>query len=278
MSVLVGLGPCKPPPLCHLYLFIGLGCSVASGTGATGEEKQLTRGDVARSALARQDSPYVKTFTVCNMSTGNTLKHIGKRCVLRSSQDTTYARMHQDAVEASLVDPDVTHVVVMGHSYGGFVASCIAEALNDHPYAHKLHVATYGAIQVAAPSAVRNINMVQFMNVNDVALRCNGLADPSSQHRARSANPRADPLAQLTISVAGGGDVVLRSDSPMTWREWRTGVVWSVSSKHKELSTLDRMVLVGTPTEWLIHNDYCHMRDARVVAQHFTALGTDQCG
>jgi hypothetical protein len=71
-------------------------------------------------------------------------------------------------------------VLVVGHSYGGAVAGCVAEEFNklnklDKDLLKNLQIATFGSIYISPNNNVSNINFKQYMMTNDIALKCNKL-------------------------------------------------------------------------------------------------------
>ena len=115
----------------------------------------------------------------CNLSVSKTLANIAKTyCSIRPSFNDAFVKSITSEIE-KYFDKNY-HVYVLGHSYGGTVASRIAEFFNSNPKAQtNLHVATFGSIYVPNPQYTNNIEVKHFMKEGDVALKCNGLKLPT---------------------------------------------------------------------------------------------------
>jgi pimeloyl-ACP methyl ester carboxylesterase len=76
-------------------------------------------------------------------------------------------------------------LILIGHSYGGYVASRIAESLSatmDMVYLKRLHVVTFGSVYVPSLARVTGINILHYMLRNDISLRINKLKPPGDIH------------------------------------------------------------------------------------------------
>jgi len=69
------------------------------------------------------------------------------------------------------------NVYVTGHSYGGAIAGKVAELLNDaeEHIRIRIHIATTGSIYIPKTARVNNVDIVHYMHVHDISLRCNEL-------------------------------------------------------------------------------------------------------
>lgn len=112
---------------------------------------------------------------ICNPSFGNTLKNIGKTiCHIPPSKSSTTVRSLYSKVIRHLNQG--YNVIVFGHSYGGSVASRVAEILHDRQIrTNRLLIVTFGSIYVPNPNRTQGVNIRHVMFDNDVALRCNHL-------------------------------------------------------------------------------------------------------
>jgi hypothetical protein len=69
-----------------------------------------------------------------------------------------------------------SHVILLGHSYGGLIASMVAQVLsrdNLEIIRDNLTIITFGSIFVPSNEETNNINITHFMYKNDLALQCN---------------------------------------------------------------------------------------------------------
>lgn len=74
------------------------------------------------------------------------------------------------------------NVVVFGHSYGGAIVNSIAEAFNkmiggsdenlDEIF-KRLSMATFGSIYIPNDSSIDKINILNYISISDVAIKCN---------------------------------------------------------------------------------------------------------
>jgi hypothetical protein len=146
-----------------LYDVLGLGCS---------EFPQSVLDEVR---LELTDIYGIPCEIICNKSLGNTLKNIGKTvCYIPPSKKSKtvsdlYSRVIKDLKNGK-------KVIIFGHSYGGSVASRVAELIHDNQIkTSRLLIVTFGSIYVPQPSKTRGVNIKHLMFYNDVALKCNHL-------------------------------------------------------------------------------------------------------
>lgn len=72
------------------------------------------------------------------------------------------------------------HVILLGHSYGGLIASYVAQQLRDDPRASRLHVRTTGSAYT--PTDFHDI--IHYLFVDDMmAIRCNWTTPPKAMDR-----------------------------------------------------------------------------------------------
>jgi hypothetical protein len=114
----------------------------------------------------------------CNASLSSTLETIAKTvCYMKPNKKDKF--IIKNAMQVGKLLDDNSQVLLLGHSYGGAVATVIADILNSHPAVHNLQVATFGSIFTIDPATIPNIKIRQFMKLKDVALNCNKLQEPS---------------------------------------------------------------------------------------------------
>lgn len=113
----------------------------------------------------------------CNHSYASALKNVAKTvCYIPPSKSDNYVIKLQKIVEGYLYLNK--KVMLLGHSYGGSVVARIAEYFNNKSGVKNLHVATFGSIYISNPKDIKNVDMMQYMKINDVALKCNKLTSP----------------------------------------------------------------------------------------------------
>jgi hypothetical protein len=136
----------------HVYNLSGVWCTYPNRTTKHGDVKLIQRS---------------------NKDLGLLFKNVGMRCWKREVLKDAYIRRIIREIRSSISDPNVKQVYIIGHSYGGYVASeAVLEFKND-PNSHKLIVTTYASIYLLSKSDMRGIQMKQFMKRNDIAVRCN---------------------------------------------------------------------------------------------------------
>lgn len=113
----------------------------------------------------------------CNQSMSDTIVGIAKTyCMIKPTLQNPFVQQVYARVVEHMSKGE--KVFLLGHSYGGAVVSVIVEALNSRPTIGKLHAATFGSIYVAPSSNTSNIDIVHYMKLGDVALKCNRLIPP----------------------------------------------------------------------------------------------------
>lgn len=121
----------------------------------------------------------------CNRSLGATLRDIGAQLVCKRppSYDNPFVQTVLARVREVLDEKPQNHVLLIGVSYGGAVATRVAELVyggKSGGEAHaerakRLHVATFGSIYVPKAAELPGMDICHYMFYNDVALHCNGL-------------------------------------------------------------------------------------------------------
>jgi len=109
----------------------------------------------------------------CNRSLQDLAQDIGFRCWKEENRDDKFVRRIVREIKNSMRKSAVKSVYIVAHSYGGMVSSEAARKLYSDPCAYKLHIITFGSIDVVPPKVVPGIKLKQYMNRADVALRCN---------------------------------------------------------------------------------------------------------
>ena len=79
-----------------------------------------------------------------------------------------------------LVEHEGKEILMVGSGGGGAIASQVAVNLNgDEAISTKLHVATFGSFFVPEPREVKNVDIVHYMIIDDIATMTNGLKTPN---------------------------------------------------------------------------------------------------
>ena len=136
----------------HIYNLSGLWCTVPNNSKIHGK---------------------VKVFQRSNKNLKNLLTDIGIKCWKNQESKDAYVNGIIRQIKKSMEDPNVIYVYVIGHSYGGYVASEAVLSLKNHHQSHKLHVNTYASIYLLPKAEYIPVYMKQYMNKGDLALRCN---------------------------------------------------------------------------------------------------------
>lgn len=112
------------------------------------------------------------------------------------------------------------HILLLGHSYGGSVAVRVAQLLSMHPYANRVHLATFGSIYIRKVANI--VNQVHYVWIGDVVTKLLYLKEPKE--------PMWDP---------------------------EHNVLWMKHPVIKPNSKIKRAVaFFGTENEWKLHGDY----------------------
>jgi hypothetical protein len=111
---------------------------------------------------------------MCNKSAVSTISTIVGSFCKKIPNASAFAASCIEKVAAELNDP-WAHVLVIGVSYGGYVASKIAEELAMSPEVlGRLKVRTFNSIYVPTPKPA-GVDIVHSIAFNDMSLECNGL-------------------------------------------------------------------------------------------------------
>ena len=114
---------------------------------------------------------YLEVQVECDGSTLNIFKDIVKTyCYMKPSTTNKFVVSIHDKINKLLLEN--YNVTIIGHSYGGSVAARLATMFNSHSHVAKLQIVTLGSIFNIKKSEASNVNLVQYMYSNDVALRC----------------------------------------------------------------------------------------------------------
>jgi len=172
----------------HVYNLSGLWCTYPNRTTKHGDVKLIQRSNKDLRLL---------------------ITNIGMRCWKRQVIKDAYIKKILREIHRSISDPNVHGVYIIGHSYGGYVASeAVLEFKND-PNSHKLVVNTYASIYLLSKSAMRGIQMKQYMKKHDVALRCNEM-DKSAVTWIDS-KPRKSIIDEWTIHMDYPMDAIVEN-------------------------------------------------------------------
>lgn len=114
---------------------------------------------------------YSQIHVECDDSTLNIFKDIVKTyCYMKPSNTNRFVVSIYEKINKLLGQN--YNILVIGHSYGGSVAARLAMMFNIHPKNNKLRFVTLGSIFNIKKNEAPNVNIVQYMYSNDVALKC----------------------------------------------------------------------------------------------------------
>lgn len=174
----------------------------------------------------------------CNPNDVNTVKDIGniKFREGKFRQKSGWLAKVYAKVEAFLRDNAFASMLMVGHSYGGGVVSAVAEQLPPE-LVDRVEVATFGSIYIPKQPKAK---MVHYMFLGDVAMKTNGLKEPS------------------TVSNI---------------KDTLNNVLWIDNGSSKG----SRKSLFGSEQEWKTHNAYGALIQ-NVLARHTSDGGVDASG
>lgn len=152
--------------VCHIYI-LGLGCSI-NYSGLVAKKKYY-------------ENTTKKNINIfCNTDTRDSRASVAKvyLCNVSIRTNTPFV---QHVYKFVLEQINNNKVIIVGHSYGGAVASKIAELFSKNrpkEECDRLHIATMGSIYISPKNKVENIDIINYMHVNDISMNCNGLKQP----------------------------------------------------------------------------------------------------
>jgi hypothetical protein len=153
---------------------VGFGCDAVSGQAMAELETQWTRlaGFPVRVVCPHMQEDEATTRTGFRSRVSATTKTVRSVasiiCNIKLARDSTVVRMLRATVDREIFT-NGNHVVVIGHSYGGSVASRLLDTVHGDPaYDGKLQIYTVGAIQL--PDAVLHAP-THFVNRGDTSAR-----------------------------------------------------------------------------------------------------------
>lgn len=163
-------------------LVLGYGCNAVSAKQTDNCKKSMHR--ALTDHLGRTTVDEIVLF--CNQSKLSTVYDIATTyCSIKPSLSNHFVKEVFDHVVEHLKQGHI--VSLAGHSYGGSVVARVTELLAKKQSTslgrvlNQFRAATFGSIYVPESSTVDGINVAHYMYVNDVALKCNGLARPDAR-------------------------------------------------------------------------------------------------
>ena len=120
-------------------------------------------------------------------------------CHLPPLPNSDYVRNMAAEITQDIDNPAIDLVVVFGHSFGGAIVNRTAELLNKLPNPNliKLQMASFGSIYFAPEHKVSTINIINYISVSDIAMKCNHL-------------PHLMTLNEMPLALMNGTEVICR--------------------------------------------------------------------
>ena len=148
------------------------------------------------------------------------------------SQNSTFVTNVYNRTKCLIRQGHTVHLI--GHSYGGAIVACVARRFKEeaqdeetHSLKQRLIITTFGSVYVPHTRLTEGMNILHFMNINDIARRCNHLS-----------------------FVVNNMSIVVSEDSNN-----HSNVVWLIPDNY--YSTPSSIPsLMGSNVEWESHNGY----------------------
>jgi pimeloyl-ACP methyl ester carboxylesterase len=112
---------------------------------------------------------------LCNPDNHKAMRAVVRRLLFHAPTKNRFVRKIIELVSAKL---ETHRVIIMGYSYGGAVASSVAESLSDHVDAKHLSIRTFGSSHIFIRHPDTIPDWINVMFKDDVCAYLNGL-DPS---------------------------------------------------------------------------------------------------
>jgi len=143
-----------------LYFIEGLGCSEFE------EELEEFQEEVEQKTKSN-------VIISCDLRTKHVLKDIIKVSCFMKPKRNQYINSIISEIR-KLIMEEKKSVMVCGHSYGGMVASFVAEifSADEDIDKSKLHFVTSGSIYIPDPKKVKNVAITHYMHVGELVLTC----------------------------------------------------------------------------------------------------------
>ncbi len=168
-----------------MLFIVGLGCQFEINTRNRQFQNKLTSPYyiLHGPSAAVSNALKLKTQVLCSKKMSGTLKNIAKTfCHITPSKNDSFVQGVFTRIKELLQEGK--RVFLVGHSYGGSVASRVAELVNREPdislYNKKLFVITLGSIYIPKKERLNRFHQNVFHNMicGDVATKCNKLKSP----------------------------------------------------------------------------------------------------
>lgn len=92
-------------------------------------------------------------------------------------EESVFINTLTDEIISDLTLKKNKFVFIIGHSYGGAIVNRIAQILNlsniEKKYLSKLNMFTRGSIFMAPKDTVNKINILNYISISDIAIKCN---------------------------------------------------------------------------------------------------------
>ena len=115
-----------------------------------------------------------------NPSKFNITDIIAKKITMKNPGITPYIRMRAEEVR-QILEQQSKNVLLLGDSYGGLVATQIAQLLSSDVCSTRISLATFGSIYIPK-EPIQNIGQqVHYLFIGDITNRINGVSEPTVQ-------------------------------------------------------------------------------------------------
>ena len=181
-----------------------------------------------------------------NPSKFNITDIIAKKITMKDPGITPYIRMRAEEVR-QILEQQGKNVLLLGHSYGGLVATQIAQLLSSTTCDTRISLATFGSIYIPKET-IKNIGkQVHYLFIGDLVNRINGVSEPTIQEYIE------DGPFEIEVN---------RVDKKKT-----PSVVWSISpegvpSSYAKDIPKGTLIQNKNTTPLRIHNSYSNIQES----------------
>ena len=262
----------------HYYIVLGLGCTST-------KKKDIDSWIKAVQMNVPGDIPIKNIHYVCHKMS-SAINAINKVCVgkeiqiplpLKLNKNTFLAKLLQEMIDLL---QDGNEIYAYGISFGGAILNRLAEEMNkvqiESKMMNRLHIATFGSIYISLQENVKKINIMNYIALGDVAIKCNRLVVPSVWNPI---TPLVKIMNRKFIEVKNDDNIYnfiyleyYNDPDPLQqtpekqhfYRKTLSNITWlnlfENNDKEKPIynNKIKPGLLIGNKQEWNIHNSYLH--------------------